>query len=50
MRPGRHWLCEFADAGNDQQSGGGCVRTHVPRVDTGCSHITTTGGYDHKFK
>jgi hypothetical protein len=32
------------------QSGGGCVRTHVPRVDTGRRHITTTCGYTDQLQ
>jgi hypothetical protein len=26
----------YSDQAVAQQSGGGCVRTHVPRVDAGC--------------
>ena len=33
-----------------QQSGRGCVRTLVPRVDSGCWHITDTCVYDHQLK
>jgi hypothetical protein len=33
-----------------QQTGGGCVRTNVPRVDAECWHITGTCVYDDQLK